>query len=261
MAPTIGRTALIVQLWDYRAHVFPLQLSVVPASLILPVSETQPTIGEGSTVPAPGEDLAVAFLLPSKYHGVLIQPAPRLKILALKAAFMDPSFEPVSSSDPPRATLAKWWKAVSKRVRDSYNKKEMPEELKAAMRGRARLYYSAPVGEAMDVVDLAAETVIVDPAAEASDGGSSPAKRLRRSVSRPRVVATSSSSSSQGGPGTGISRDVLSRPRSVMGGGRGSGTSPGGTNSASGSVGARGVLSAEEVELFKSLLLRVLEQL
>ena len=73
----------------------------------------------GSSVPAPGEDLAVAFLLPSEYHGVLIQPAPRLKILALKASFMDPSFEPVSSSDPPRATLAKWWKAVSKRVRDS----------------------------------------------------------------------------------------------------------------------------------------------
>ena len=60
--------------------------------------------------------------------------------MALKASFMDPSFEPVSSSDPPRATLAKWWKAVSKRVRDSYNKKEMPEELKAAMRGRARLF-------------------------------------------------------------------------------------------------------------------------
>ena len=110
-------------------------------------------------------------------------------------------------------------------------------------------------------MDLAAEADVVDPAAEASDEGSSPAKRSRRSVSRPRAVATSSSSSSQGGPGTGISRDMPSRPRSVVGGGRGSGTSPGVTNSASGSVGARGALSAEEVELFKSLLLRVLEQL
>ena len=78
----------------------------------------------------------MAFLLPPEYHGVLIQPAPRLKILALKASFMDPSFEPVSSSDPPRATLVKWWKAVSKRVRDSYNKKEMPKELKAAVKRR-----------------------------------------------------------------------------------------------------------------------------
>ena len=46
-----------------------------------------------------------------------------------------------------------------------------------------------------------------------------------------------------------------------MGDGRGSGAAPGGASSASGSVGARGALSAEEVELFKSLLLRVLEQL
>ena len=149
---------------------------------------------------------------------------------------------------------------MSKRIRDSYHKKPILDELKAAMKGRTRLY-SAPVSEALDVVDVAAEAAIVDPAAEASDGGSSPAKRSRRSVSRPRVVATSSSSSSQDGPGTDISRGVLFRPRSVMGGGRGSGTVPGGANSASGSVGARGALSAEEVELFKSLLLRVLEQL
>ena len=40
-----------------------------------------------------------------------------------------------------------------------------------------------------------------------------------------------------------------------------SGAAPGGASSASGSVGARGSLSAEEVELFKSLLLRVLEKL
>ncbi len=193
----------------------PLQLSVVPASLIVPVSETQPTIGEGNSVPVPGEDLAVAFHLPPEYHGVLIQPAPRLKILALTASFMDPSFEPASSWDPPRATLAKRWKAVSKRVRDSYNKIKMPEELKAAMRGRARLY-SAPVGEVVDVVDLAVEAAIGDPVAESSGGGSAPAKRFRRSVSRPRVVATSSSSSGQDGPGTGFNRGVVSRPRSVM---------------------------------------------
>ena len=46
-----------------------------------------------------------------------------------------------------------------------------------------------------------------------------------------------------------------------MGDGRGSGTAPGGASSASGSVGAGGALSAEEVELFKSLLLRGLEKL
>ena len=149
---------------------------------------------------------------------------------------------------------------MTKCIRDSYHKKPMPEELKVAMKGRTRLY-SAPVGDALDVVDLAAEADVVDPAAEASDEGSSPAKRSRRSVSRPRAVATSSSSSSQGGPGTGISRGVLSRPRSVMVDGRSSGAAPGGASSASGSVGARGALSAEEVELFKSLLLRVLERL
>ena len=60
----------------------------------------------------------------------------------------------------------------------------MPDELKAAMRGRARLY-SAPVGEVVDLVDLAAEAAVGDLVAEAADEGSAPAKRLRRSVSRP----------------------------------------------------------------------------
>jgi hypothetical protein len=133
----------------------------------------------------------------------------------------------------------------------------MPEDLKAAMRGRARLYR----GEVVDVVDLAAEAAIEDPVTESSGGGSAPAKRSRRSVSRPRAIATSSSSSGQDGPGTGFNRGVLSRPRSVMVDGRGSGTAPGGASSASGSVGAGGALSAEEVELFKSLLLRVLAKL
>jgi hypothetical protein len=59
--------------------------------------------------------------LPAAYHGVLFQPESRLKLLALKAAFMEPLFEPVASSDPPRATLAKWWKEVSRRIRDSYD--------------------------------------------------------------------------------------------------------------------------------------------
>jgi hypothetical protein len=234
----------------------------LPASCLLPasVSKTQPTVEEGNSISAPGEDLAVEFLLPPEYHGVLIQPAPRVKLLALTASFMDPAFEPPSSWDPPRATLAKWWKAVSQRIRESYNKMAMPDALKAAMRGRARLY-AAPVGEVVDVVDLAAEAAVGDRVAEATDEGSAPAKRVRRSGSRPRAVASSSSSSGQGGSSIGFNRGVSSRPRSVMGEGRGSGAAPGGASSAPGSVGAGGALSAEEVELFKSLLLRVLARL
>ena len=68
---------------------------------------------------------------------------------------MDASFEPVSSSNPPRENLAKRWQAVSKSIRDSFDHKAIPEDLKAAMKGRARLYLSA-VGEASDVMDLAA---------------------------------------------------------------------------------------------------------
>ena len=91
------------------SHIVP----ALPASCILSVSVSQPAVVEDSSVPASGEDLAVAFLLPSEYHGVVIQPDPGRKLLSLKAAFMNPSFEPVASSDPPRATLAKWWKAHS----------------------------------------------------------------------------------------------------------------------------------------------------
>jgi hypothetical protein len=234
----------------------------LPASCLLPasVSKTQPTIDEGNSISASGEDLAVSFLLPPEYHGVLIQPVPRVKLLALTASFMDPAFEPASSWDPPRAALATWWKAVSQRIRDSYNKSAMPDALKAAMRGRARLY-SAPVGEVVDVVDVDAEAASKDLVAEAVDEGSAPAKRSRRSVSRPRVVATSSSSSGQGGSGTGVNRGVLSQPRSVIGDGRGPGAVPSGTSSATGSGSAGGALSAEEKELFKALLLRVLERL
>jgi len=233
----------------------------LPASCLLPapVSKTQPTVEEGNSIAAPGEDLAVEFLLPPEYHGVLIQPAPNVKLLALTASFMDPAFEPVSSSNPPRAMLAKWWRSVSQRIRGSYNKMAMPDALKAAMRGRARLY-AAPEGEVVDVVNLAADDAVEDLVAEAADEGSAPAKRLRRSGSRPRAVASSSSSSGPCGSGTGLNRGVSSQ-RSVMGDGRGPGAAASGASSDSGSGSAGGALSAEEKELFKALLLRVLERL
>ena len=77
--------------------------------------------------------------------------------------------------------MDKWWQAVSKRIRDSYDHKVIPADLKAAMKGRARLYLSA-VGEASDVVDLAAGGPVdsgsapespgfVDLAADVSDVG------------------------------------------------------------------------------------------
>jgi hypothetical protein len=234
----------------------------LPASCLLPasVSKPQPIIEEGNSIAAPGEDLAVEFLLPPEYHGVLIQPAPNVKLLALTSAFMDPAFEPVSNSNPPRAMLAKWWRAVSQRIRGSYNKMAMPDALKVAMRGRARLY-AAPEGEVVDVANLAADDAVGDLVAEAADEGSAPAKRLRRSGSRPRAVASSSSSSGPGGSGTGMNRGVSSQPRSVMGDGRGLGAVPSGASPASGSGSAGGALSAEEKELFKALLLRVLERL
>ncbi len=228
----------------------------LPASCVLAVSVSQPAIVEGSFVPASGEDLVATFLLPLEYHGVLVQPDPGRNLLSLKAAFMDPSFEPVASSEPPRASLAKWWQAVAKRVRDPFDKKTIPEDLKTALKGRSRLYSSA-VGEASDVVDLAAEAPVVDHVAEAP----APAKRSRRSVFRPRVVATSSSSSSQGEPDAGRSRRVLSQPRSGEDGGRGSGTALGGANSASGLVGALNGFTAEELGLLRPLLQRLLERL
>ena len=97
------------------------------------MSVSQPAIVEGRSIPALGEDLAVTFRLPIEYHGVVVQPDPRRKLLSQKAAFMEPSFEPVASSDPTRANLAKWWQAVSKRVRDLFDKKTIPEDLKTAM--------------------------------------------------------------------------------------------------------------------------------
>ena len=198
--------------------------------------------------------------LPEEYYGVLVPRHRGRKILTLTAAFMEPSFEPVASSNPLREQLEKWWLAVSKRIRDSYDHKAIPVDLRAAMKGRARRYMSA-VGAASDVVDLAAEEPVVsglaleapgfvDTAAEVPDVGAPSAKRSR-SNSRSRVISTSSSSSSQVEPDAGGGRNVPSRPQPLR-----RGRVP-----ASGSVGARGALSAEEVELFKALLHRVLERL
>ena len=174
---------------------------------------------------------------------------------------MDPSFEPVSSSNPHPEQLDKWWQAVSRSIRDSFDHKAISADLRAAMKGRAKLYLSA-VGEASDVVDLAAGGPVdsglapespgfVDFAVEVPDVGAPSAKRSRRSDSRSRVVATSSSSSSQVGPDADGGRDVLSRPQPRREG----------RISASGSVGALCGLSAEEVGLLKALLQRLLERL
>ena len=226
----------------------------LPASRSLPASVVQPVIAAGSSVPAVGEDLAAAFLLPVEYYGVVIQPEPRLKLLMLKPDFMDPAFEPLASSDPPRANLARWWQAVGKLVRASYNKKPMPEELKLALKGRWRLYSSA-AGVASDVVDLAAEAPAEDDTAEVH----APAKRSRVSVSRPRGVDTSSSS--QGEADASHSRRALSRPRFIEDGGRGPGAALGGAESASDSIGALCGFTTEGLRLLKPLLQRLLDRL
>ena len=233
----------------------------LPASCVLPVSVTQPAIAKESSVPAAGEDLAVVFRLPVEYHGVVVQPVPGRKPLSLKAAFMDSSFEPVASSNPPRASLANWWRAVAKLIRESYDKTMIPEDLKTAIKGRSQLYLSA-VGDAGDIVDLAAEASAVEHVAEASGVGPPSAKRSRGSVSRSRVAATSSSSSSQGEPDSGSRRVGGSRrPRSGKDGGRVSGTASGRADSVSDSVGALCGFTAEEVGLLKPLLQRLLERL
>ena len=113
----------------------------LPDSCSLPVSVggvlalSQPAIEEDGDNPASGEDLAVTHRLPEAYHGVLVQRHIGRKILTLKAAFMDPSFEPITSSNPPHKQLEKWWPAVSKRIRDSYDHKAIPADLRAAMKG------------------------------------------------------------------------------------------------------------------------------
>jgi hypothetical protein len=116
--------------------------TALPDSCILPVSvvvvglSSQPAVREDGHSPALGEDLAVTHRLPEEYHGVTVQRDPGRKTLTLKAEFMDSSFEPVSSSNPPRENLAKWWQAVSKSIRDSHLHKAIPEDLKATMKGR-----------------------------------------------------------------------------------------------------------------------------
>ena len=172
----------------------------------------------------------------------------------LKPDFMDPAFEPLASSDPPRANLARWWQAVGKLVRASYNKKPMPDDLKLALKGRWRLYSSA-AGVASDVVDLAAEAPTEDDTAEVH----APAKRSRVSVSRPRGVDTSSSS--QGEADASHSRRALSRLRFIGDGGRGPGAALGGAESASVSIGALCGFTTEELRLLKPLLQRLLDRL
>ena len=82
-------------------------VTAIPDSCVVPVSasncggEFYPGFGRRS-----GGDLS--------FTGVVVQPDPGRKLLSLKAVFMDASFEPVASSDPPRAILANWWRAVSK---------------------------------------------------------------------------------------------------------------------------------------------------
>ena len=113
----------------------------LPDSCILPVlvgsvsASPQPAVREDDQNPALGEDLAVTHRLPEEYHGVVVQRDPGRKTLTLKAAFiMDATFEPVSSSNPPRETLARWWQAVLKSIRDSFDHKAIPEDLRAAMK-------------------------------------------------------------------------------------------------------------------------------
>ena len=149
---------------------------------------------------------------------------------------------------------------MAKRIRDLYDKKMIPEDLKTAIKGRSKLYLST-VGDAGGIADLAAEAPAVEDVAETSGVGLPPAKRSRGSVSRSRVVATSSSSSSQCEPDSGSSRVVVSRPRSGEDGGRSSGTASGRADSSSGSVGALCGFTAEEVGLLKPLLQRLLERL
>ena len=49
---------------------------------------------------------------------------------------------------------------MSKSIRNSFDHKTIPEDLRAAMEGRAKLYSSA-VGEASDVMNLAAGVPVV----------------------------------------------------------------------------------------------------
>ena len=113
----------------YKETVFARRsATALPDSCILPVSVGEvvasvvpPAVPESERSPALGEGLAVTFLLPEEYHGVVIQ--------------YDPGRPP-----PPRAVLASWWREMSKRVRDLHLHKAIPTDLKAALKGGDRSY-------------------------------------------------------------------------------------------------------------------------
>ena len=50
---------------------------------------------------------------------------------------------------------------MAKRIRDLYDKKMIPEDLKTAIKGRSKLYLST-VGDAWGIADLAAEAPAVE---------------------------------------------------------------------------------------------------
>ena len=164
------------------------------------------------------------------------------------------------SSDPLRATLSKWWHAVAKSIRDLHHHKAIPEDLKAALKGRSRLYAST-VEKSPDLVDHVAEAPDVGAQARDLGGDTRPAKRSRQPVSRHRSVASSLSSSRQVEPDDGLRRSMLSPPRSGRSGSRVSGTALDLADSSSGSVGAVCGFTEEEVRRLKPLLQRLLERL
>ncbi len=201
-----------------------------------------------------GEDLAVTYRLPEEYQGVTVKRDPGRKTLTLKANFMGASFEPVSSSDPPCATLAKWWDAMSKSIRDSFDHKAIPEDLKAAIKGRSRLFAST-VEESPDLVDLVAEAPDVGAQARDLGGNTRPAKRSRQPVFRHRRVrprqAKSNPTMAYAGvcyPCPGLVGVGVAFPERRW-------------TSSSGSVGAVCEFTEEKVRRLKPLLQRLLERL
>ena len=100
--------------------------------------EGSPSVGNSSVEPV---DLAVQYGLPGSYHGVVVQPVSTQKMLSLAADFMDGGYVPNDESSQPSATtLLEWWMQVCTEVRASYTKKQIPEDLKVAMKARQRMY-------------------------------------------------------------------------------------------------------------------------
>jgi hypothetical protein len=96
------------------------------------------SVGASSVVPV---DLAVQCGLPASYHGVVVQPVPTQQILTLAPAFMDGSYVPGDESfKPPATMLLEWWVQVCTGVRASYTKKRIPDDLRAAMKTRQKMY-------------------------------------------------------------------------------------------------------------------------